>query len=195
MNAGQLTPALILRAYAAGVFPMAESQDNPEIFWVEPTERGVLPLESFHVPKRLARLYRSRNYETRRDCDFAGIVKACAQRPETWINTEIESVFNKLFALGQAHSVEAYAKSGELVGGLYGLAIGGAFFGESMFSLQRDASKVALVALVEHLKERGFTLLDTQFMTDHLKQFGGITIPRDDYLRRLGFALGVDARF
>lgn len=189
-----LTPSLMLSAYAAGVFPMAESKDDPTVVWVEPHERGVLPLEEFHVPKRLARLYRSHKYEVRFDHDFMGTIKACANREETWINEEIESVFRKLHEMGFAHSVETY-DGDTLVGGLYGLAIGGAFFGESMFSTKRDASKVALVALAERLKEKGFTLLDTQFMTEHLKQFGGMTIPRDDYLRRLGRAIRLDVRF
>ena len=194
MEAGSLSPTLILRAYAAGVFPMAESADNPDVYWVEPKERGVLPLEEFHVPKRLARVYRAHKYDVRIDRNFKATIEACGSREETWINDEIKRVFCELHELGHAHSVETYDKA-ELVGGLYGLAIGGAFFGESMFSTKTDASKVALVALVEHMKERGFVLLDTQFMTEHLKQFGGITIPRDDYLRRLGFALGIGARF
>lgn len=195
MSEGQLTPALILSAYAAGVFPMAESKDDPTVVWVEPSERGVIPLDDFHAPKRLARSARAHKYTVFFDRDFAATIKACANRDETWINDEIETVFTELHEMGFAHSVETYDENNVMVGGLYGLALGGAFFGESMFSTKTDASKVALVALVERMKEKDFVLLDTQFMTEHLRQFGGLTIPRDDYLRRLGHAIRLHRRF
>lgn len=173
---------------------MAESRDDPTIHFVEPFERGVIPLETFHAPRRLQRLMRGDTYEVRINHDFPSVIRACAERDETWINGIIERLFCELHKEGLAHSVETYHE-GTLVGGLYGLALGGAFCGESMFSTRRDASKVALCALVERLKERGFTLLDTQFITDHLAQFGATTIPQSDYLRRLTPALALPVRF
>lgn len=185
----RLTPQLVLQAYYAGVFPMAETRDDPEFMWIEPKERGVIELKEFHVPKRLARTMQHHPYDIRFDTDFKGVINACAQREETWINQEIEDVFVELHKLGHAHSVEAYDPQNNLVGGLYGLALGGLFCGESMFSTATNASKIALVALVERLKENGFLLLDTQFITEHLRQFGAKTIPQEEYLLRARVAI------
>ena len=193
-----LTSDLLLRAYASGVFPMAESADDPELFWVDPDPRGVLPFQNFHVPRRLKRTVRSSPFEIRVDTAFSMVMRACAEatetRPQTWINQEILNLYGELNARGFAHSVETWAE-GELVGGLYGVTLGGAFFGESMFSRQRDASKVALVLLVARLIMGGFTLLDTQFVTEHLRRFGAVEIPRREYRRRLAAALEVEAYF
>jgi leucyl/phenylalanyl-tRNA--protein transferase len=191
----EITPELLVRAYRAGIFPMAESADDPALFWVDPRYRGILPLDGFHVPRRLRRTVRQGRFEMSCDTDFAGVMRGCAgARPETWINAQIFRIYGALHEQGLAHSVEA-RQEGRLVGGLYGVAIGGAFFGESMFSLATDASKVALVHLVAILRRGGFVLLDTQFLTDHLGQFGTIEIPRAEYRRRLAAALEVDARF
>jgi leucyl/phenylalanyl-tRNA--protein transferase len=193
-----LTPELLLRAYASGLFPMADSADDPELFWVDPDPRGVLPLERFHLPRRLRRTVRTALFEVRVDTAFAAVMRACSEatetRPKTWINDEILKLYGQLHTRGFAHSVEAWS-AGELVGGLYGVALGGAFFGESMFSRARDASKVALVHLAAHLTAGGFTLLDTQFVTEHLRQFGAIGISRRAYRRRLASALAVRAYF
>jgi leucyl/phenylalanyl-tRNA--protein transferase len=193
-----LTPELLLRAYAAGIFPMAESADDPELFWVDPVQRGILPLEKFHMPRRLARTIRSERFTVVCDRDFAGVLRGCAEatsdRPQTWINDEIVAVYSALYRSGHAHSVEAY--SGEqLVGGLYGVSLGGAFFGESMFSRVTDASKVALAHLVARLIRGGYHLLDTQFVTDHLQRFGTIEVSRARYRRLLGAALEAKAYF
>ena len=185
----RLTSELVMQAYYAGVFPMAENRDDKEFMWVEPKERGIIDLDEFHIPKRLARTMRHHPYDIRFDHDFAAVINACAQREETWINQDIEDVFIELHTLGHAHSVEAYDAQNTLVGGLYGLAIGGLFCGESMFSTATDASKIALVALVERLKENGFVLLDTQFITEHLRQFGAKTIPQEEYLLRARVAI------
>jgi leucyl/phenylalanyl-tRNA---protein transferase len=193
-----ITPSMLLRAYACGIFPMADSADDPTLYWVEPRMRGVLPWESFHVPRRLARTVRSGLYEIRIDTDFAATIEGCAEaqpgRRVTWINAPIRRLYSELFRKGQVHTVEAW-QDGALVGGLYGLALGGAFFGESMFARERDASKVALVHLMARLKRGGFTLVDTQFLTPHLVQFGAIEIPRDDYVRLLDEALAGTAKF
>ncbi len=193
-----LTPALLLRAYAAGIFPMAQSADDPELFWVDPDLRGIIPLGAFHVGKRLRRTVRQGGFTIRCNQAFGATIRACAapapDRPNTWINPEIIALYTALFQQGFAHSVETYHED-RLVGGLYGVAIGGAFFGESMFSLKRDASKVALVHLVARLKQAGFTLLDTQFVTKHLAHFGAIEIPRDDYRRRLADAIAIPCAF
>ena len=193
-----LTPDLLLRAYATGLFPMAESRDDTTLFWVDPHARGVLPLERFHLPKRLKRVLRQDKFEVRCDTAFAEVLDGCAEptdrRPDTWINTEIRDLYLALFHMGHAHSVESWL-DGRLVGGLYGVALGGAFFGESMFSYVRDASKIALVHLAARLVEGGFTLLDTQFVTDHLRQFGTIEVDRDEFHRRLEAALKVQADF
>ncbi len=174
---------------------MAETRDDPDVSWIEPHERGIIPLDQFHLPKRLARTIRTGTYTVRMNTDFAAVIDNCADRDETWINNPIRQVFCSLHQIGYAHSVEVYNGENQLVGGLYGLSIGGAFFGESMFSKARDASKVALATLVGHLRTQGFILLDTQFITDHLKQFGAITIPRDDYLELLGKALPLAVSF
>ena len=194
----KLSPDLLLRAYAAGIFPMAESADDPEIFWVDPERRGILPLDRFHLPRRLARTVLSDTYSVTVDQDFAGTIAGCASaapgREDTWINPQIERLFGELHAQGHAHSVET-RQHDILVGGLYGVAIGGVFFGESMFSFARDASKVALVHLVARLRLGGFRLLDTQFVTAHLAQFGAVELPRDDYKLRLARAVVTPADF
>jgi leucyl/phenylalanyl-tRNA--protein transferase len=187
-----LTPAVLLRAYAAGIFPMAESGDDPQLYWVDPERRGVLPLDRFHLPRRLQRTVRNGAFEVRCDKAFAAIIEACAEatpeRPKTWINAEILQLYSALHRMGYAHSVEVL-QEGQLVGGLYGVSLGAAFFGESMFSRVTDASKVALAHLVARLRLGGFELLDTQFMTSHLTQFGGMEITRAAYRRRLDRAL------
>lgn len=193
-----LTADLLLHAYAAGIFPMARSRSDPRMYWVDPEQRGILPLETFHVPHRLRRTLRRGGFEIRCDSAFETVMRACGEptpdRPETWINEPIVRLFVNLHDRGLAHSVEAW-QDGILVGGLYGLALGAAFFGESMFSRQTDASKVALVHLVARLKAGGFRLLDTQFVTAHLSQFGAIEIPRQDYRRLLSDALTRPAWF
>jgi len=189
---------LLLKAYASGVFPMAESAGDPEVFWVRPETRGVIPLDSFHVPKSLGKLVRQQRFDIRYDSDFAGVIDACAEeraeRRATWINAPIREAYIKLFEQGHCHSVEAW-REGELAGGLYGVKLGRAFFGESMFSRQTDASKVCLVHLVERLRARGFALLDTQFTTGHLKRFGAIDVPRGRYEKLLKDALKGNAVF
>ena len=189
---------MLLRAYALGIFPMAERRDDEEIYWVDPERRGILPLDRFHVPRRLARTLRQERFEVRCDENFDLVVGACAEpdfgRSETWINGPIRRLSSQLFALGYGHSVECWRK-GELVGGLYGVALGGAFFGESMFSRERDASKVALAHLALRLVLGGFRLLDTQFLTEHLAQFGAEEIHRTDYRRRLAEAVAAKAQF
>jgi leucyl/phenylalanyl-tRNA--protein transferase len=193
-----LTPELLIQAYSVGIFPMAESGDDDEIFWVDPDPRGILPLDAFHVPKRLRRTVRQDLFRVACDTAFADVVESCAEpaadRPSTWINDEIVRLYVGLHRMGAAHSVEVWAGE-ELVGGLYGVAIGGAFFGESMFSRVTDASKVALVHLVARLRLGGFRLLDTQFVTEHLRRFGAIEIPRTEYRRRLTGALRAKAHF
>jgi leucyl/phenylalanyl-tRNA--protein transferase len=187
-----LTPDLVLRAYAEGIFPMAERRDDPQLYWVSPEQRGVLPLESFHVPRRLARTVKSDRFAVTSDLAFVDVMRACAGdargRANSWINAEIIRLYTALHAAGHAHSVECWRES-VLVGGLYGVSLGGAFFGESMFSLERDASKVALVHLIARLKAGSYVLLDTQFLTKHLAQFGTVEIPREMYLGRLRDAL------
>ncbi|MCX7383501.1 MAG: leucyl/phenylalanyl-tRNA--protein transferase [Alphaproteobacteria bacterium] len=190
----KVTPELLLRAYQSGYFPMAETRGSAELFWLNPEQRGILPLDAFHLPRRLRRTVLSGHYAVTADTDFAATIDGCAApRPghsETWINPEIRRLYLELHRMGCAHSVECRL-DGALVGGLYGVAIGGAFFGESMFSVARDASKVALVHLVARLKAGGFRLLDTQFLTGHLTQFGAIEIPRADYQAHLDNALEV----
>ncbi|MGZ8364040.1 MAG: leucyl/phenylalanyl-tRNA--protein transferase [Caulobacteraceae bacterium] len=188
----------ILDCYRRGVFPMAEARHDERIFLVDPDERGVLPLRGFHVPRGLARTVRAEPYEIKTDTAFTEVIRACAApargRTETWINPAIEQIYADLFTLGHAHSVEAW-KDGALVGGLFGVSIGGAFFGESMFSTARDASKVALVHLVARLAAGGYVLLDAQFITGHLTQFGAEEVTRAVYLGRLKEALTIDADF
>jgi leucyl/phenylalanyl-tRNA--protein transferase len=194
----RLTPDLLLAAYAAGVFPMAETADDPELFWVDPHRRGILPLDTFHVPRRLRRVVRRGDFTIRCDSAFEAVVRGCAEptdkRPNTWINDEIVRLYSALFARGAAHSVEAWFE-GALVGGLYGVSIGAVFFGESMFSRATDASKVALVHLVARLTLGRYRLLDTQFLTPHLARFGGIEISRVRYHHLLARALGYRASF
>ncbi|WP_412064842.1 leucyl/phenylalanyl-tRNA--protein transferase [Rhizobium sp. SYY.PMSO] len=187
-----ITPEILLRAYSIGLFPMAESADDPEIFWVEPELRGIIPLDTFHVSKSLAKRIRQNPFDIRVDTDFEAVIAACAEqtseRPSTWINDTIRSLYSTLHHIGHAHSVEAW-EGDTLVGGLYGVSLGSAFFGESMFSRRTDASKICLVHLVERLRERGFTLLDTQFTTEHLKTFGAIDMPKDAYAAMLEKAM------
>ena len=194
----RLTAEILLAAYAAGIFPMGESADDPELFWVDPRRRGILPLDAFHVPKRLRRVVRRGGFEIRCDSAFEEVIRGCAEatekRPNTWINDEIVRLYAGLFARGAAHSVESWLE-GTLVGGLYGVSIGAAFFGESMFSRATDASKVALVHLVARLRLGGYRLLDTQFLTPHLTQFGGVEITRARYHRLLAEALAYRASF
>lgn len=185
-----IDPDLLLRAYAIGVFPMADSREASEVFWVEPKKRAVLPLDGFRLSRSLRRKLRSGAFEVTRDTAFAEVVRRCADRQETWINPDIEQSYSELHRRGHAHSVEC-RQDGELVGGLYGVTLGRAFFGESMFSSRPDASKVALAWLVARLKVGGFTLLDCQFMTEHLRSLGAVEIPQQDYLALLDSALGV----
>jgi len=193
-DAGGITPELLLRAYASGVFPMAESADAEALFWVDPERRGILPLDGLRVSRRLARSFRGGDFAIRVDADFEGVIGACADRPETWINPAIRRLYVELHRRGHAHSVEVWQDE-RLAGGLYGVALGAAFFGESMFSRVRDASKLALVALVARLNAGGFRLLDTQFVTEHLARLGAVEIARADYRRRLAAALGRPADF
>jgi leucyl/phenylalanyl-tRNA--protein transferase len=193
-----LTPDILLAAYAAGIFPMAESAADPELFWVDPRRRGILPLDAFHVARRLHRVVRQRPFEIRCDSAFEEVLRGCAEasekRPNTWINDEIVQLYAGLFARGAAHSVECW-HDGVLAGGLYGVSLGAVFFGESMFSREREASKVALVHLVARLRLGGYRLLDTQFLTPHLARFGGIEISRPRYHRLLAEALSYRAVF
>lgn len=193
----EITPDLLLRAYAHGLFPMADDAESEDLFWLDPPMRGVLPLDGFVIPRRLRRTVRRGRFELRFDTAFDEVMRACAapapDRPKTWINDRILALYTALHAIGHAHSVECWA-DGKLAGGLYGVALGGAFFGESMFSRATDASKVALVHLVAALREGGFTLLDTQFTTPHLARFGGREIPQADYKAQLARALARDAR-
>lgn len=193
-----LTPDLLLCAYASGLFPMANDRHDPTIHWIDPKRRGVLPLRQFHQPKSLRKVIRRRQFEIRVDSAFAQVIEACAEvrpeRPCTWLNEELIALYCALHRRGYAHSVEAWA-GGRLAGGLYGVSLGAAFFGESMFTRERDASKVALVALVERLSAGGYRLLDAQFVTDHLRQFGAIEISRERYHRELQRALTAPAVF
>lgn len=193
-----ITPEVLLKAYACGIFPMAESADDPTLFWVEPDWRGVLPLDGFHLPKRLARTVRQDLFEVRIDTTFNGVIDGCAApapgRTKTWINRRIRALYGDLFRLGHCHTVEAW-QDGELVGGLYGVSLGAAFFGESMFSFRTDASKVALVHLVARLRAGGYRLLDTQFVTEHLTRFGATEIAREVYSRKLEAAVQDSADF
>lgn len=186
----QLDPRLLLQGYASGIFPMADDRDSAELFWVEPRERAILPLERFHCSRSLRRTLRSGRFEVTLNRDFAGVIAACADREETWISREIERAMIALHAAQFAHSVEVWSGTGELAGGLYGVKLGSAFFGESMFSRRRDASKIALAWLVARLRAGGFTLLDCQFMTDHLAALGAVDVDRSTYIALLSAALG-----
>jgi len=192
----EITPEILLKAYAAGIFPMAEDADDPSLFWVEPRERGIIPLDRFHVGKRLARTVRSDYFEVRVDEDFDAVIAGCAapgfDREKTWISGRIRRLYGELFDSGYCHTVEVYREN-RLVGGLYGVRLRSAFFGESMFHTERDASKVALVHLVARLRRGGFTLLDTQFVTPHLAQFGAIEVPRRSYKQMLRAAMDQEA--
>lgn len=198
MRADQIdiTPEILLKAYAAGIFPMAEDADDPSLFWVEPRERGIIPLDRFHIPKRLVRTIRSDHFEIRVDQDFDAVIAGCAapglDREKTWISRRIRELYGELFDAGYCHTVEVYREK-RLVGGLYGVRLKGAFFGESMFHTERDASKVALVHLVARLRRGGFSLLDTQFVTSHLAQFGAVEVPRHNYKQMLRAAMDHDA--
>jgi leucyl/phenylalanyl-tRNA--protein transferase len=185
----RLDPRLLLQGYATGIFPMADSRDAEDLFWVEPKNRAIIPLDQFHMSRSLGRTIRSGKFSVTRDRDFAGVIAGCADREETWINAELESAMIALHGSGHAHSIEVW-HGDELVGGLYGVKLGRAFFGESMFSRMRDASKVALAWLVARLRVGNFTLLDCQFMTEHLASLGAVTISRETYVTLLAAALG-----
>src|SRR3954447_14444447 len=185
----RLDPRLLLQGYATGIFPMADSRDADELFWVEPRNRAIIPLERFHLSRSLNRTLRSGKFQVTHDRDFAAVISACADREETWINAELESAMLALYGSGHAHSIEVWAGD-RLVGGLYGVKLGRAFFGESMFSRERDASKVALAWLVARLKAGNFTLLDCQFMTEHLASLGAVSVPSETYVALLSAALG-----
>jgi leucyl/phenylalanyl-tRNA--protein transferase len=194
----EITPEVLLKAYACGIFPMAESAEDPSLHWIEPDLRGVIPLDRFYVSSRLARTVRSDQFTVTVNRDFDGVIDGCAEpqagRPRTWINERIRSLYRKLYERRHCHSMEVYVGD-DLVGGLYGVALGRAFFGESMFHRVRDASKVALVHLVARLRAGGFVLLDTQFVTDHLKSFGAIEVPRRQYHKLLEAALTGEGDF
>ncbi len=194
-----ITPRLLLRAYSIGMFPMAESAKDPNLFWVDPEERGIFPLDGLIISRSLAKTIRSDRFEIRIDQDFDAVIDRCAKsakgRRDTWINERIRTLYRQLFNMGHVHTVEAYDAGGALVGGLYGVRIGGAFFGESMFHSATDASKVALVHLVARLRYGGFLLLDTQFVTAHLETLGALEIAREAYHKRLDAALGLPADF
>ena len=191
----KITTEMVLRAYSIGIFPMAETADDPSIHWIEPKRRGIIPLDGLHVSRSLAKLIRSDRFQVAIDTDFQSVIEACATtHGSTWINLPIRSLFSELFEKGHVHSVEVYEKN-QLVGGLYGLALGGAFFGESMFHTVTNASKVALVHLVARLNAGGFCLLDTQFLTPHLATLGAIEIDRMEYKSLLANALSVTAEF
>jgi leucyl/phenylalanyl-tRNA--protein transferase len=193
-----ITPQVLLKAYACGIFPMAESADDPGLFWIEPERRGIIPLDAFHVSRRLARTIRQQRFDIRIDTDFEAVVDGCAApgrgRQRTWINARIRRLYRELFALGHCHTVEAW-QDGKLAGGLYGVSIGAAFFGESMFARVDDASKVALVHLVERLRAGGYKLLDAQFITDHLRRFGAVEVNRRAYQKLLDQAIAGKADF
>ena len=189
-----LTAQLLLQAYAAGVFPMAESATSPEIHWIDPKRRGVFPLQNFHISHSLSREIRRSSFTIRTNSNFAAVVQGCADRTETWINAEIFALYSQLHAMGAAHSLEVW-DGADLVGGVYGVTLGAAFFGESMFSRRPNASKIALAWLVHRLIAGGFTLFDTQFLTPHLASLGAVEIPRAQYHRLLAAALTQDARF
>lgn len=194
----RITPEIVLCAYASGLFPMANDRHDPTIHWIEPRRRGILPLERFHQPKSLRKVVRQGRFRVTTDTAFRRVIQACGQprleRPRTWLNDELIGLYCQLAELGYAHSVESW-QGDRLVGGLYGVSLGAAFFGESMFTQERDASKVALVILVERLLRGGYVLLDTQFITDHLRRFGAIEIPQEQYRRRLRPAIARPAIF
>jgi leucyl/phenylalanyl-tRNA---protein transferase len=194
----EITPEVLLKAYACGIFPMAENADDPALYWIEPELRGIIPLDGFHVPSRLARTVRSERFTVVSNRDFDAVIDGCAEpgpgRSRTWINGRIRTLYRKLYDIGHCHTVEVY-DGDALVGGLYGVSLGRTFFGESMFHRTRDASKVALVHLVARLRAGGFRLLDTQFITQHLKTFGATEVPRRQYHKLLSDAIGGEADF
>jgi len=190
----RMTPDLLLRAYSAGIFPMSESREDEGVFWVDPQMRGIIPLGGFHISRSLARRIRRMPYRVEVNRDFTGTVAGCAEREETWINPTIFDLYEQLHLAGFAHSIEVW-DGGDLVGGVYGVTLGAAFFGESMFSRRTDASKIALAYLVSRLRYGGFQLFDTQFVTDHLISLGAVEIPRSEYHKRLERALHWDANF
>jgi len=189
-----LTPELLLRAYMSGIFPMAEGRDAFDVFWVDPERRGIMPIDGLHVSRSLRRSVRRQNYDIRLNSHFEGVLEGCAARDETWINDDLFWLYVALFEAGYAHSIEVW-QDGVLSGGIFGIAIGSAFFGESMFSARTNASKIAMVYLIDRLKRGGFTLFDTQFVTPHLISLGALEIPRADYRARLGLALQTAASF
>lgn len=188
MSDRQLTPELLLSAYASGIFPMAEGRESRDVFWVDPRSRGVLPLDGFHMSRSLSKRLRRGNYRIALSTDLDAVLDGCADRDETWINGTIRELTRALFDAGHAHTLEVW-RDGRVIGGVYGITLGGAFFGESMFSRETDASKIALAWLVDHLNRTGFTLFDTQFITPHLASLGAIEIPRATYRARLAEAL------
>lgn len=188
MDARELTPQLLLQAYASGIFPMAEARDDPDVFWLSPEQRCVLPINGFHMSRSLAKALRKTTFEFRLNTDFPGVVAACADRDETWISRSIFDNYLKLHQMGHAHSQEVW-DDGALVGGVYGVSLGGAFFGESMFSKRDNGSKMALAFLLDRLALTGFTLFDAQFMTPHLQSLGGREVPRAMYMKLLNNAL------
>lgn len=194
----EITPQVLLKAYSCGIFPMAESADDPALYWIEPQHRGVLPIANAHFPRRLLKTVRTTPLAVKTDTAYDSVIDGCAAarpgRTSTWINKRIRSLYRELFDLGHCHTVEVW-NGDRLVGGLYGVALKGAFFGESMFSFERDASKIALLHLVARLKAGGFTLLDTQFVTDHLRQFGTVELEREAFQEELEKALQVEANF
>lgn len=194
MDRQNLTSDIILKAYQLGVFPMSESRDDPNVFWVDPRYRGVIPLDGFHISRSLAKCIRKTDFRIAVDEDFAATIEACAERSETWISDTIFDLYCQLHDLGHAHSIEVRDESG-LVGGVYGICLGAAFFGESMFSRRKNASKIALAFLVDKLRQSGFQLFDTQFITPHLRRLGAVEITRAEYHERLDAALAVPADF
>lgn len=190
-----LSPQILLSAYSQGLFPMSDSYDDPDFFWVSPELRGIIPLEAFHVPRSLKKVISQNRFEIRINTSFADVMRECAKatqnRPSTWINQIILNAYQQLHEVGHAHSIEAWREN-TLAGGLYGVSLRAGFFGESMFSRETDASKVCLAYLVKHMKRLNYILLDTQFTTDHLKRFGAIDIPREDYLDLLSQAMSYD---
>ncbi len=189
-----LTPGLLLRAYASGIFPMAESRDEAKVFWVDPTRRGIIPLDAFHISRSLARRIRSGRFRMTADADFCAVLDACADRDETWISADIAAAYRSLWLAGHGHSVEVW-EGDLLAGGVYGVTLGRAFFGESMFSRRTDASKVALACLVDRLRQAGFALFDVQFLTAHLASLGAVEVSREDYQRQLRQAVSGQADF
>ncbi|MFY2823940.1 leucyl/phenylalanyl-tRNA--protein transferase [Ruegeria sp. MALMAid1280] len=189
-----LSPELLLHSYSIGIFPMAENRDAPELFWVDPKFRGVFPLDGFHVSRSLARRIRKCGYTVTINQNFVGVVDGCADRADTWINAELRDLYQQIHRLGHAHSLEIW-EADHLVGGVYGVALGAAFFGESMFSRRTDASKIALAYLVDRLRQTGFQLFDTQFLTAHLASLGAIEIPRSQYRQELEEAINASADF